>query len=159
MKISRTSPEVVIDWSIMTHQPVSVNECDNTSLNAILLHVPILPVLILSPNALLNTQSECSMQSISVVKLFRVYGYRAVNPPAAWICHVSERAVKSRYIFCTAFFSLLFAFYRGTPGKAFTKCLLYRNHWNLTHKWAVLHNQCTIHLWLWCQLSHLYNHL
>lgn len=111
----------------MSHQPVSVNAFKHTSLNAILLHLLLLPVLILSPNAVLNTWSEWCMQSISVVKLFGVCGYRAVNPPAAWICHVSERVVISRYIFSTAYF---FSFYRWIPGEAFTtKCLLLRNHW------------------------------
>lgn len=113
-----TAPEAVIDWSIISHQC----KCMWTDKSECFCVASAAP---LCPDSFTQCFSEhlrwvLHMQSISVVKLLPVCGDSAVNPPAAWICHVSEHVVISRYIFCTAYF---FPLYTSTPGWAFPKCL------------------------------------
>lgn len=145
-------------WSMMSHQPVSVNPCKRLGL-MLLCCIYCSSLSWFSQRSSEHLKRVQYTQSISVIKLFRVRGYRAVNPQAAWICRVSERVVISRYIFCTACFFFLSFFNRGTPGGAWSKCLLLRNCWksdihvcrrtqSMRHsfvhhdaRWLVLYNQ------------------
>lgn len=123
--------------------------------NASLLHLLLLSVLILSPSASQHLRWVLYMQSISVVKLLPVCGDSAVNPPAAWICHVSEHVVISRYIFCAAYFP---PFTQAHQAERFQN-VCRRFIENLTYKYALAPNQCIIHFWLSCQITDFTHHL
>lgn len=90
----------------MSHQPVSVNPCKRLGL-MLLCCIYCSSMSWFSQRSSEHLKRVQYMQSISVIKLFGVHGYRAINPQAAWICRVSERVVISRYIFCTACIILL----------------------------------------------------
>lgn len=95
-------------------------------------------------DALLNTLSLVpAVQSLSVVKAFGACGRRAVNPAAAWICHVSERVVIRSCILCTE--EALFE--GGTQVEHLQNVCYWGIIENLTYKYAAVHNQCDVR-WL-----------
>ena len=135
---------MVIDSSIISHQPVSVNACEPINPNDILLHLLLHPIPFSHPTHSWTLEVSLYMQSISVVKLFCVCGDSAVNPPAAWTCHVPEHVVISRYIFCTVYF---FPFAEEHQAERLQNVCYWGLGENLIYKYAVANNQCVIHLW------------
>lgn len=77
---------------------------------------------------------------------FLVCSCGAVNSPAEWICLVSEGFDISKYVFCTAVFT------EEHQAEHLQNVCYWGFFENLTYKSAVIHNQCVIHLRLWCQM-------